>query len=289
MSMTPLKINPPARVTMRDDSRSRAMSVPWIAPMSAQTSRAATIAANHGHFVVAGCTSWTAIAAPVAPTNPMDRSIWPSSNAKITPIASTMKTALCWNRLTRLVAERKTWCGLIPSKTKVMITSPRMTGRTPLSPARIRAIHAWNHCPSVWATISGGTSTAASAAAVGSSDSGASALATFFSITISTPRPGGRAGGHVVDDGLPIEGIGPILARHASQVEHRDSIGHLENVVQIVRDHHHREPAFAKPPDQLENLIRLHDAERGGRLVEHDEFRIPHHSLGDRDGLSLPA
>jgi hypothetical protein len=50
-----------------------------------------------------------------------------------------MNTALCWNRLTRLPGERKTWLGLIASKTMTIARRPKMTGSTPLSPALIRA------------------------------------------------------------------------------------------------------------------------------------------------------
>jgi len=57
MSITPLNINSPASVTMKDGSLSRVMRVPCHAPMSAQPSSAAVIAAHHGHRVVVGCTS----------------------------------------------------------------------------------------------------------------------------------------------------------------------------------------------------------------------------------------
>ena len=53
---------------MNDGNRSRVMSVPWNAPMSAQAARAAMIAAHHGQSVVFGWTSWTAITPPTGPT-----------------------------------------------------------------------------------------------------------------------------------------------------------------------------------------------------------------------------
>jgi len=53
-----------------------------------------------------------------------------------------MNTALCWKRLTRLLAEMKTWFGLMISKTTTMMTSARMTGSSPLSPLRTRRVRA---------------------------------------------------------------------------------------------------------------------------------------------------
>ncbi len=97
------------------------------------------MAPHHAQLVVIGCTSCTTIAAPHAPTNPIDRSISPRTSAKPSAMARTMITALCWKRLTRLTAERKTWFGLIVQNTTTMATMATTTGSTPLSPARMRA------------------------------------------------------------------------------------------------------------------------------------------------------
>src|SRR5207248_6384779 len=141
-------------------------------------------------------------------------------------------------------------------KTMVIRTSPRITGRTPLSPLRIRVVQARNHSPSDWATSSGGTSrVAASVAAVGSgADSGASALARLASISVGTLDGATRGpGGHVVDDALAVEGGGALLDHQPAQVEDRDPVGHLEDVVQVVRDDHHRQTAIAQAPGQVEH------------------------------------
>ena len=50
-----------------------------------------------------------------------------------------------------------------------------------------------------------------------------------------------------------------------------------------------REPLLGEPVDELEHLLGLRDAERGGRLVEDDEPRVPHHGARDRDRLALAA
>ena len=134
---------------MKDGSRSRVTRVPWTAPNTAQKSSPPAIAAHHGQLAVSGCTSWTVIAAPQAPTNPTERSISPSTRTKASAIARTMNTALCWKRFTRLVGDRKTWLGLMISKTAMITTIATITGRTPLSPARMRTPQALRYSPRV--------------------------------------------------------------------------------------------------------------------------------------------
>src|SRR5207237_1993500 len=207
-------------------------------------------------------------------------------------MARTMKTALCWKRLTRLPAERNTWFGLMAVKMTEMRMMPAMTGSTPLSPARSRAIQARNQSPRDWATISGGSSTAAAwAAAVGSgADSGASACAIRRRLPVGRPpSTTGAAGRHVVDHPLPVHGGRPILRHHPAQVQHGDPVRHLEDVVEVMRDHHDGQPAIAQTPNQVKDHLRLHHAQSGGGLVEHYQLEVPHHGLGDRDRLPLAA
>src|SRR5439155_8657249 len=159
-----------------------------------------------------------------------------------------------------------------------------MTGRTPLSPLRIRAAQALSHSRKDWAAISGGTSSwAALAAAVGSAaDSGASALAMLLPVTISVSgRPTGGAGRHVLDDTLAVKCRCAVLRHHPAQVEDRDPIGDLEHVVEVVRDNHDGEAVVTQAASMIQNHLRLDYAEGSGRLVEHHQLGIPHHRLGD--------
>ena len=66
-------------------------------------------------------------------------------------------------------------------------------------------------------------------------------------------------------------------------------VGHLEDVVQVVRDEHDREALLAQAPHEVEHLPRLRDAQRRRRLVEDHELRVPHDGLGHRDRLALPT
>ena len=82
---------------------------------------------------------------------------------------------------------------------------------------------------------------------------------------------GGDAGGDRVDDLL----LGRLTALEDGDVlaepEDRDPVGHLEDVVEVVRDEDDREPLLGETSDEVEHLTRLRDAERGRRLVEdHD-------------------
>ena len=48
-------------------------------------------------------------------------------------------------------------------------------------------------------------------------------------------------------------------------------------------------PCSARRSHEVEHLLGLGDAERGGRLVEDDDARLLQHGAGDRDGLALAA
>ena len=98
-----------------------------------------------------------------------------------------------------------------------------------------------------------------------------------------------RARGDCVDD-LLLRRVGAhVDADELTEAEHRDPVRHLKDVVEVVRDQHDREPTVCQSPHEVEHLARLGDAERGRRLVEDDDLRVPHHGLGDRDGLALAA
>ena len=74
-----------------------------------------------------------------------------------------------------------------------------------------------------------------------------------------------------------------------TEPEHRDVVRDLEDVAHVVGDEDHRQALIGQSPGQVEHLAGLGDAECGGRLVEHDELRIPQHRLGHRDRLALAA
>ena len=122
-------------MTTNDGSPSRVMIVPWSAPIAAHASSATMIAAHHGQPYC--CLTNSAVMMPPMPlTKPIDRSISPSSRANTSPIASSMKTAPWISRLTRLPAVRK--LELSDWKRIEIRSRPPTTGRTPLSPARMR-------------------------------------------------------------------------------------------------------------------------------------------------------
>ena len=149
---------------MNDGILSRATSVPKKAPTAQQASNVTMIAAHHGQFALVGCTSsaTTTLLSPM--TRPTERSISPRSRAKISAIANSMYILLCSKRLTRFCADRNFEFAIW--KLMATTTMARTTGRTPLLPPRTRAHEARRYWPSDWATSSGGTSAAASWAAV---------------------------------------------------------------------------------------------------------------------------
>ena len=159
MIPTPSRTSRPPRVTMNEGIRSRATSVPCIAPTPALTTRAATMATHQGHPSPLGCTRSAATTADNAMTRPTERSISPRSRGKISAMASTMYTALCSMRLTRFRGDRnfesRIW------KATATTTMARTTGSTPLSPLRTRSHHARRYCPRESAISSGGISASA--------------------------------------------------------------------------------------------------------------------------------
>src|SRR5256885_1000186 len=171
--------------------------------------------------------------------------------------------------------------------TTTMATIAMTTGRTPLSPARIRATYARTYSPSDCATTSGGSSATAA--------SGAAAVRSAAALPVMSAVFSGSATGaaqascrHVLHDALPVEIRGLVLHRHAPEVEDRDVVRDLEDVIQVVGDDHHGQALVAQPPDEVEHHPGLDDAERGCRLVHEHELRVPHHRLGDGDRLALP-
>ena len=52
---------------------------------------------------------------------------------------------------------------------------------------------------------------------------------------------------------------------------------------------HHAQVAVGQAAHEVEHLAGLGHAERGRRLVEDEQLRVPHHRLGDGDGLPLAA
>src|SRR6516225_10218090 len=260
----PEKRRNPARVTMKDGILSRAVSVPWRAPNTPQMASAASIAAHHGQPAPGRCTSLKAITPPISATAPTERSISARSRTTVSAIASTMYTVLSPKIYTRLLGRRKECSGVMISKVTATTTMASSTGRTPLSPLRTLSHHARRYWPSDWA-VSSRTSAVASRAAVrsaaavvsgsvaavspgtvvtGTSPSGptGSALVTGGSGRLGRP-PVGATRRHVLHHALPVEVRSRPLDHHPPQVQHRDPVRDLEDVVQVVGDHHHRQPA----------------------------------------------
>ena len=99
----------------------------------------------------------------------------------------------------------------------------------------------------------------------------------------------GRTAGDELDDLVAGDVGGAHLRGHPAEVQHRDAVGDLEDVVEVVADEHDRQALVREPAHELEHLLGLRDAERRGRLVEDDDLGVPQHRPGDRHGLALTA
>src|SRR5487761_1557828 len=314
----------PARVTTKDGILSRAVSIPWRAPNTPQATSAARMAAHHGQPAPGRGTSLKAITPPISATAPTERSISAMSRTSVSAMASTMYTVLSPKIYTRLLGRRKACWGVMIWKTTATTTMARSTGRTPLSPPRTLSHQARRYWPSVWATSSRTSATASGAGAA--VRSGAVVPATIISAAVvsaevwpgsgvspesaatGTSRselmgsglatggcggrgrpPVGGTGRHVLHHALPVEVRNRTVGHHPPQVEHRDPVRDLEDVVQVVGDHHHRQPAVAEPFDQVQHYPGLHHPEGGGGLVKKHQLGVPHHRLGHRHRLPLTS
>ncbi len=148
MMMIPWKSRNPASVTMNEGILRRAARVPWIAPMNPQQSSETRIASHHGQAGPGSCcTSLNAIVPPSSATDPMERSISPRSSTEISAVARTMYTVLRAKMYTRLLGRRYAFSGVMISKTTATMMMPKRTGRTPLSPLRMRCSQARRYWP----------------------------------------------------------------------------------------------------------------------------------------------
>ena len=68
-----------------------------------------------------------------------------------------------------------------------------------------------------------------------------------------------------------------------------DAVGDVEHLRHVVRDEDDGDAPVAQVADELEHLVRLANAERGGRLVEHDDLRAERRGACHGDGLALAA
>src|ERR1700716_2941526 len=174
-------------------------------------------------------------------------------------------------------------------KTIMIASRPTITGRTPLSPLLTRATEAVMYSPRDCAASAGGTSTwAAPAASVRSGASGATPGGSLLCGSAIGPAQQASCS-HVLDDALAVEVRSLVLNDHTAQIHDSDAICDLEHVDEVVRDQHHREPPVAEASDQVEHQLGLHDAKGCCGLVHDHELGVPHHGLGDRDGLALTA
>ena len=79
------------------------------------------------------------------------------------------------------------------------------------------------------------------------------------------------------------------VADQRSPPQHHDAVAATQHVAHVVADHDHRNPLLREPGDELQDLLGLLDAERGGGLVQEHDVTPPGHRPGNRDGLALAA
>ena len=186
--------------------------------------------------------------------------------------------------------------GLTTVNTTTTATRATTTGRTPASPPRTRATQARTYSPSDWATISGGSVDGGRQVRRRQSAPGGGSARRHGvqCASMAAPRPqravaARRARRHEVDDALAVErriaSWATIRPRCRTAIRSATSNTSLRLCEMTIT----ARPWSLQPPDQVEHHRGLGDAERGRRLVEHHQLRVPHHGLGDGDRLALAA
>ena len=119
-------------MTTNDGTPTLVMIRPCSTPIPTPAASATTIATAVGSSLPSGISSSATSTPPTPETNPIERSISPSSSANVTPIAITAYGAVWTIRLTKFDAVRKrsfwSW------KTIAITTRPTMIGSEPRSP-----------------------------------------------------------------------------------------------------------------------------------------------------------
>ena len=115
---------------------------------------------------------------------------------------------------------------------------------------------------------------------------GAHAAAASFRMQPEVAR---AARGDQLDHLVVVDVLGLDLRHHPPQEQAGDVVRDLEDVVHVVGDQHDADAVVRQPAHQLEHLLGLGHAQRGGRLVEDHELGVPQHGAGDRHRLALTA
>ena len=83
--------------------------------------------------------------------------------------------------------------------------------------------------------------------------------------------------------------LGRISRHDRAAIENDQPVGDLVDMGEIVLDVDAGAAGRLDAPDEVDDLAHLGDAQRRGRLVEHDEIGVEMHRAADRDALALAA
>src|SRR4051794_30594020 len=222
-------------------------------------------------------------------TAPTDRSMPAVMITNVMPVARTSSTAASVAMLRAFEADTKLEYS---SAEKTRISATRISPIHVLEPVTKRCHH--------------GTRSVASSDSSVSSSTTASRVSASVSLIASAPvgsrqRPWSsddaqscrllvaQRAGHRADDVLHRDLAAPEPRDALAEAQHLDAVGDLEDLGHVVADEHDGEAALADAQDEVEDVARLHDAERGGRLVHEDDLVRPRHGAADRDALALAA
>ncbi len=106
---------------------------------------------------------------------------------------------------------------------------------------------------------------------------------------IREPGAVGRHDRDAVAADAALELAGRALGDHAAVVHHRDAIGELVGLIEVLRGEQHRRAGGGDLADRLPDRGASAWVESGGRLVEEQDGRREHEARGDVEAAAHPA
>src|SRR4051812_13714873 len=223
-------------------------------------------------------------------TAPTDRSMPAVMITNVMPVASTSRTAASVAMLRAFEADTKL---SYSSTEKARMSATRISPIHVLDPVTKRCHHGTRSVVGSSGSSVSSSATVSRASApvslIASAPAGSRQRPWSSTDALSCRLLVAQRAGHRPDDVLHRHLAAPEPRHALAEAQHLDAVGDLEDLGHVVADEHDREAALAHAEDEVEDVARLHDAERGGRLVHEDDLARPRHRAADRDALALAA
>src|SRR3954469_5039537 len=223
-------------------------------------------------------------------TAPTDRSMPAVMITNVMPVASTSRTAASVAMLRAFEADTKL---SYSSTEKARMSATRISPIHVLDPVTKRCHHGTRSVVgSSGSSVSSSTTVSRASAPVSliaSAPAGSGQRPRWTPDALSCRLLVAQCAGYRPDDVLHRHLAAPEPRDALAEAQHLDAVGDLQDLGHVVADEHDGEAALAHAQDEVEDVARLDDAERGGRLVHEDDLARPRHGPAHRDAPARAA